>query len=224
MNFKHAVLVLPLLIGATGWCADLCNSGKKQSPINISATTVKDLPPLQFDYRSAPLKVANDGHTLRIRRDGSGELHIGTQRYRLQQFHFHTPGGDQIAGEQFPMVVHLLHKSAAGQLLAISVLVRQGAENATMETLLPRIPSKVDGDHLHGGVMVDARSMLPKERGYYRYSGSLTATPCTEGVDWIVMKTPIEISANQLALYKKTFADNARAPQPLNQRVVLESR
>jgi carbonic anhydrase len=158
-------------------------------------------------------------------RFGQGqELRIGNQRYALQQFHFHTPGGDRIAGEEFPMVAHLLHKSASGQLVGVAVLFRIGAENAFMAQLLPRIPARPDGDHVVAGVAVDASGLLPSERGYFRYMGSLTAPPCTEGVDWIVMKAPIDISPAQLAQYQRRFADNMRAAQPLNGRVVLESR
>jgi carbonic anhydrase len=159
-----------------------------------------------------------------VRFDKGNVMRIGDQRYRLEQFHFHTPGGDRIAGEQFPMVAHLLHKSASGQLVAVAVLFRTGAENPLLADLLPRIPAKRDGDHLVRGVTVDASGLLPAGRGYYRYLGSVTTPPCTEGVDWVVLKQPLEVSAAQLELYRKRFADTARAPQPLHGRIVLESR
>jgi carbonic anhydrase len=121
------------------------------------------------------------------------------------------------------MAAHLLHKSPSGQLLALVVLFRLGAENPLLGSLLPLIPTSADGDHLLPDVMVDASKLLPAARGYYRYSGSLTGPPCTEGVDWIVLKQPLELSPAQLARYRKRFADNARAVQPMHQRVVLES-
>jgi carbonic anhydrase len=151
------------------------------------------------------------------------QLVIGKQTYRLQQFHFHTPGGDRIAGEEFPMAAHLLHKSAAGQLLAVVVVFRLGPENPLLTSLLPLIPAKADGDHALPGVSVNASDLLPAQRGYYRYAGSVTAPPCTEGVEWIVMKQALQLSSTQLARYRKRFADNARAVQPLHQRVVQES-
>ena len=89
--------------------------------------------------------------------------------------------------------------------------------------MLPLIPAHADGDHSPPGVTVNAAILLPAQRGYYRYAGSLTAPPCTEGVDWIVLKQPLELSAAQLARYRSRFADNARAVQPLYRRVVLES-
>jgi len=221
---KH--FLLPLLLSATcvgAWAASSCDSGRKQSPIDITTTARQKLPPLTFDYRAAPLKLADDGHTVRVRFGNGSQLHIGNQRYALQQFHFHTPGGDRIAGEEFPMAAHLLHKSPSGQLLALVVLFRIGAENPLLNMLLPLIPEKADGDHTLAATQVDASSLLPARRSYYRYTGSLTAAPCTEGVDWIVMKQPLELSAAQLARYRQRFADNARAVQPLNQRVVQES-
>ncbi len=217
------LLLLPLLLLAGTCQASLCETGQRQSPIDITAAQRRALPPLVFDYHAAPLKIADDGHTVRVRFGKGSELRIGGQRYTLQQFHFHTPGGDKIAGEEFPMVAHLLHKSTSGQLLAVAVLFRTGAENPLLAKLLPQIPARADGDHLMPGVTIDAASLLPKALGYYRYPGSLTAPPCTEGFDWIVLKDSLELSTAQLQLYRKRFADNARAVQPLNGRVVLES-
>jgi carbonic anhydrase len=219
-------IALGLALSISAACAhgSVCETGARQSPVDIAAPRKQTLPPLAFRYEPAPLKIADDGHTVRVRFGKGQELRIGTHRYALQQFHFHTPGGDRIAGEEFPMVAHLLHKSESGQLLAVAVMFRAGAENPLVAQLLPRIPPGADGDHLMAGVAIDPSGLLPKERGYFRYAGSLTAPPCTEGVEWIVMKQPIEVSAGQLAQYRKRFADNARAVQPLNGRVVLESR
>ncbi len=221
---KHLVLLLlaAVLSAAHAW-ASTCETGRQQSPIDITAPTRQKLPPLTFDYRASPLKIADDGHTVRVRFGHGNQLYIGTQRYALQQFHFHTPSGDRIAGEEFPMAAHLLHKSPSGQLLAVVVLFRLGAENPLLAALLPLIPARADGDHAPPGIMVDVSRLLPTSRRYYRYPGSLTSPPCTEGVDWIVLKQALELSAGQLARYRERFADNARPVQPLNQRVVMES-
>lgn len=221
---KQLLLLLGCAVCTSAAGANLCESGRRQSPIDIQATSQRPLPPLDFRYQSAPLRFADDGHTVRVRFAPGQTLHIARERYTLQQFHFHTPGGDRIAGEEFPMAVHLLHKSASGQLLALVVLFRIGTENALLNALLPLIPARADGDRSPAGVRVDASSLLPTARGYYRYPGSLTAPPCTEGVDWLVMKQPLELSSAQLARYRQRFADNARAVQPVNHRVVLESQ
>jgi carbonic anhydrase len=221
-NRCHVFLVCAFFANACA--AALCESGLRQSPIDIQSSKKQKLPELGFGYRAETLRLANDGHTVRVRFKDAGALTIGPQRYTLQQFHFHTPGGDRIAGEEFPMAAHILHKSAGGQLLAIVVPFRLGADNRLLNKVFGHIPAQQDGDHRLASEQVSALDLLPKNRGYFRYSGSLTASPCTEGVDWIVMKQPLELSAAQLALYKSKFADNIRGPRALNQRVVLESQ
>ena len=220
---KHLSSALALLLACTAATASLCESGKRQSPIDITSTTRQALAPLVFDYHPTPLKMADDGHTARVRFGKGSTLQIGKERYTLQQFHFHTPGGDKIAGEEFPMAAHLLHKSASGQLLALVVLFRTGAQNPLLNTLLPLIPPRADGEHTRTNTSVDASALLPAERSYYRYPGSVTAAPCTEGVDWVVMKQPLTLSPAQLARWRARYADNARTVQPLYQRTVLES-
>ena len=218
------LLLTPFFLAASLCHAGLCESGKRQSPIDIKYSRALVLPALQFDYRSVPLKLADDGHTVRVRFGAGQTLMIGRERYSLQQFHFHTPGGDRINGEEFPMAAHLLHKSSSGQLLAVVVLFRKGADNPVLDLLLPQIPVKAAGDHSPVGVRIDARHLLPAKLDYYRYTGSLTAPPCTEGFDWIVLKQPMWLSDHQLALYRARFADNARKVQPLHGRIVLESQ
>ncbi len=223
MKKRCIPLLLSACLGGSAGAASLCETGLRQSPIDIQRSKKQNLPALVFDYRTEPLRLANDGHTVRVRFNNAGTLRIGPQSYALQQFHFHTPGGDRIAGEEFPMAAHILHKSPSGQLLAIVVPFRLGAENPLLTRVFSRIPAQQDGDHLLAPEQVSALALLPKERGYFRYSGSLTANPCTEGVEWIVLKQPQELSAAQLAQYKRTFADNIRSPRALNQRLVLES-
>jgi carbonic anhydrase len=222
-NLLPSALFTSLICASTGGLASLCESGLRQSPVDITTTSKRSLPALAFDYHAVPLKIADDGHTVRVRFDKGNALHIGRERFTLQQFHFHTPGGDKIGGEEFPMAAHLLHKSASGQLLAVVVLFRSGAENPLLKQLLPLIPGRADADHGPAGVEIDARALLPQARSYYRYTGSLTAFPCTEGVEWIVMKQPLELSPSQLGAYRQRYADNGRAVQPMHQRIVVES-
>ncbi len=220
-----ACLFWALLLASSGSSAEsaLCQSGRRQSPIDIVAPVRQQLAALDFQYRPSSLKIANDGHTVRVRFANGSRLLIGEEPFTLQQFHFHTPGGDRIHGEEFPMAAHFLHKSSSGQLLALVVLFRQGAENASLAALWPRIPLRADGDHLVGGALVDALQLLPPERSYLRYQGSLTASPCTEGVTWLVLKQALTLSADQLAYWRSRFPDNIRSPQKLQGRVVQES-
>ena len=215
-----ALLLAPQLLQAE---SSLCQTGRKQSPVDIVAPVRQEMAALEFQYRQSPLRIANDGHTARVRIAKGSRLLIGKESYTLQQFHFHTPGGDRIAGEEFPMAAHLLHKSQSGQLLALVVLFRQGAENPALATLWPRIPVRADGDHTVADALADPAALLPAGHAYYRYEGSLTSSPCTEGVTWLVMKQPLTVSAEQLAYWRTRFTDNIRAPQKLQGRVVQES-
>ncbi len=215
-----APFLTPGIAGAT---SSLCGLGHRQSPIDIVTPVRSALPALEFRYREAPLKIANDGHTARVRFANDSRLLIGQNSYTLEQLHFHTPAGDRLAGEEFPLAAHLLHKSSAGQLLAVVVLFRQGTANPVLADLWPRIPARVDGDHLVAEASVDASRLLPANHSYYRYEGSLTASPCTEGVTWLVLKQPLQLSGEQLAYWHERFVNNMRSPQPLHGRIVLES-
>ncbi|MEI8327468.1 MAG: carbonic anhydrase family protein [Betaproteobacteria bacterium] len=220
-----ALAALPLLAQAAPAKphVDLCERGQRQSPIDITATKQQALAPLQFDYRAAPLRIVNDGHTVRVRFANGSRLLIGRESLTLQQFHFHVTGGDRVRGEDFAMAMHFLHKSSAGQLVSLVVLFRLGAENAALAALLPSMPPRGQAERVVPALPVDPAQMLPREHGYYAYDGSLTAPPCTEGVRWIVLKTPLELSAAQVARLKQLFPNNARPVQPLNGRVVSES-
>lgn len=217
-------LISLVLLGMAGSAdAGLCEDGKHQSPVDIAAPVRKALPPLKFDYRPVPLRLVNDGHTVRVRFANGSQVAVGRERYRLQQFHFHVPGGDRIAGEEFAMGMHFTHKSRSGQLMTLVLLFRLGSENAALGALLPWLPVPGKPEQTLPHQTMDATFWLPARRGYFAYDGSLTAPPCTEGVRWLVLRQPLELSAAQLAKLKTLIPDNARPVQPLNGRQVLES-
>jgi carbonic anhydrase len=200
-----------------------CERGQRQSPIDIKAASKHIQAPLKFEYRAAPLRIVNDGHTVRVRFDSSSALLMGKERLTLQQFHFHTPGGDKLAGEEFPLGMHFLHKSRAGRLVSLVVLFRLGTDNAALAALLPKMPSSGQAEQLLPDTLIDPASLVPTSHGYYAYDGSLTAPPCTEGVLWLVMKQPLQLSAAQLHRLSQLFPPNARPVQALHGRVVSES-
>jgi carbonic anhydrase len=216
-------------LGAAHW-ADLkrewavCRQGRRQSPIDIVASQPGPAAPLQFSYRPAPLRIVNDGHTVRVRFANGSKLQLGSgEVLTLQQFHFHTPGGDKLRGEEFPMGMHFLHKGSSGRLVSLVLLFRQGAENPALQALLPHMPAAGMAEQTLAQVQLNPAQWLPANKAYYRYEGSLTAPPCTEGVLWLVMKQPLEVSAAQLAALHRLFPDNARPTQALHGREVLES-
>lgn len=208
--------------GKTG-AGNLCESGRRQSPVDITATRRTRLPALELRYRPTALRVVNDGHTVRVRFPGDSQLMIGGVAHRLQQFHFHVPGGDRIRGEEFPMAMHFVHKSPSGQLVTLVVPYRLGADSTALAALLPSMPARDLPETVIAGQRVDPARFVPGTLGYYAYLGSLTGPPCTEGVLWIVLKTPLELGPAQLARLRALFGENARVPQPLNGRTIDES-
>lgn len=207
--------------GATTSTSDtLCHSGKRQSPIDIPDVRPQPGPALRPDYQAATPRIAHDGHTVRVRFAPGQRLWLGGQALTLQQFHFHMPGGDHLHGEEFPLGMHFLHKDAAGRLVALVVLFRQGAEHPALAALLPHMPAQGQPERALAGWRVNPGDWLPASHAYYRYEGSLTAAPCTEGVLWLVMQEPLQASAAQLAGLARLFGPNARPVQALHGRVV----
>jgi carbonic anhydrase len=206
-----------------------CNTGKEQSPVDIRTTERAELPALQFEYRSEPLKyLINNGYTIRVNyhdAPGSGGfLVVGDKRYQLTQFHFHRPSEEYIHGKAYDMVLHLMHKASDGSVLGVAVLIKAGGPNPLVQQIWDHMPVTKGNEEEIPLVEVNPAEMLPHDLGYYEYMGSITAPPCTEGVKWIVLKTPIELSREQIDAFAKLYPHDVRPLQPLNGRVVKESK
>ncbi len=206
-----------------------CNGGKEQSPIDIRETEKAVLPAVQFEYKRSPLKyLTNNGKTIRVNyhdaKDAGSFLVAGGKRYQLTQFHFHRPSEEYLHGKPYDMVVHLMHEASDRTVAGVAVFVQAGVANRTVQLLWDYMPATEGPEKEIPGVTIDPAGFLPRDRGYYTYVGSLTAPPCTEGVTWFVMKTPIEVSADQINAFAKLYPHDVRPPQPLNGRVVKESR
>jgi carbonic anhydrase len=205
-----------------------CNTGKEQSPIDIDNVQEADLPPLAFESKNAPLRyVINNRYTIRVNyHSGNGNfLLVGDKRYQLTQFHFHHPSEEQIGGKSYPMEVHLMYQAGDGAVAGVTVFVQAGSANPTVEMIWENMPTS-EGQKEIAGSEISPAGLLPAEqvRAYYLYMGSVTAPPCTEGVTWFVLKAPIDLSAGQIDAFAKLFPDDARPLQPLNGRVVKQSR
>jgi len=206
-----------------------CNTGKEQSPIDIRATEKARLPALQFEYTRSPLKyLINNGKTIRVnyhdRKDAGSFLVVGTKRYRLTQFHFHRPSEESVHGTSYDMVAHLMHEAHDHAAAGVAVFLETGASNLTVQQLWNHMPITEGAEQEIPGVTIDPSGLLPRNTGYYMYVGSLTAPPCTEGVTWFVLKTPVEVSTDQIAAFAKLYPHNVRPAQPLNGRIVKESQ
>jgi carbonic anhydrase len=213
--------------GALDTAYAACN-GREQSPIDIRAVTKADLATLRFDYTSQPLEgLTDNGKTIRInypttRNDNF--IIVGPERYRLVQLHFHRPAEELVDGKRYPMALHLMHQAMDGRVAGVAVFLTAGKANATVQRLWDHWPKAVGTEDSVPGVVIDPSDLLPRNTAYYTYVGSLTAPPCTEGVTWFVLKTPVEISAAQIAAFAKRYPLAARPVQPLNGRIVKTSR
>jgi len=196
-----------------------CKMSKEQSPINIVERNAKKaaLLPLDFKYVSNSAEVINNGHTVQINVPAGNSLKTGDDEGSLLQFHFHTPSEEKINGVSYPMVAHFVHKLNDGKLSVVAVLFKKGKENTALAPVFSALPAEGKTTQLTN---FDPASVLPATRTYYKFTGSLTTPPCSDGVRWQVLTQPVELSANQIAAFKKLYKMNARPVQPLNGRLV----
>ena len=211
--------------GPLGWSRldptyKVCADGKEQSPIDIHGAKLnKALRPIEFHYMAASVELENTGNTIRVNVKPGSYIVAGGVRYDLQQFHFHHPGEEAVNGKLTDMDAHLVHKSADGKLAVLAVRLSEdrGDPNALLAALwehLPTTPGKTEKDT----DMVNPGGLLPGDRGYWTYMGSLTAPPCTEGVRWFVFEQPVSISRTQLRTFAALYKINSRPLQDAHGR------
>jgi carbonic anhydrase len=216
-------------LGPTHW-GDLepefatCSAGHLQSPIDIRSPKKVDLPAIEFHYKPSPLHIVDNGHTIMINYSPSSFIEVGGKRYELKQFHFHRPGEEKINGQASEMSVHLVHADADGNLAVVAVLLNKGEDNALIRELWKDLPKEKGKEAVLQTVQIDISQLLPVNRGYYTFPGSLTTPPCSENVTWFLLKEPVTISDAELKRFASLYRNDARPTQPLNGRVVLESK
>lgn len=199
-----------------------CSTGQRQSPIDIRGGIAVQLEPIQFDYRVSGFSVIDNGHTVQVNLPAGHAISVLGRRFELQQFHFHRPSEERINGKQFEMVAHLVHKDAEGKLAVVAVLLDRGAAQPLIQAVWNALPLEKHEAQAAPGT-IDLNKLLPEDRRYYTYMGSLTTPPCSEGVLWMVLKTPVTVSPDQIAIFSQLYPMNARPVQPLAGRLIKES-
>jgi carbonic anhydrase len=202
---------------------EYCKMGKSQSPIDIPVKAKMANRTLKVDYKSVPLKIINNGHTIQVNYAPGSTVTIDGMSYDLVQFHFHAPSEHTSGGKHYAMEAHIVHKSADGKLAVIGINMKEGKENKFIKTLWDNLPAKVNEEKVENGVIVNAADLLPKIYPYYYYSGSLTTPPCSEGVSWNVLAAPIEVSKAQVDKFVSLLGNNARPVQGVKDRQVMQS-
>jgi len=199
----------------------ICSSGKNQSPIDLSHLIKADLKPLAIDYQVAGNEILNNGHAIQINNGPGSKLSIDGRTFELQQYHFHAPSENLIDGKSYPMEAHLVHADSDGHLAVIAVMFVEGKENQSIAQAWSRMPKQV-GEKYALTPMVAAEGILPPKRRYYRFNGSLTTPPCSEGVLWLVMKDPVTVSKSQIEEFEHVMHHpNNRPVQAVNARPLL---
>ncbi len=200
----------------------VCKLGLQQTPIDIRAGTRAELANVLPSFQPMPLKILNNGHTIQANCEAGSRTVINGEAFDLLQFHFHHPSEHLLSGKAFEMELHFVHKSAAGQLAVLGIFIQPGAENAALAPIWAAMPKEAGAEQAVGTTIVPG-DLLPADRSFFRYQGSLTTPPCSEGVLWTVFRQPIEASPAQIRQFAELFANNARPVMPLNQRFLLES-
>ena len=209
----------------------LCGAGEAQSPIDLRVAEASGpADAISFEYQPSSLKIArnayvaealNNGHTIQIDVDEDSELAIGKQRYRLLQYHFHAPSEHAVEGKRFPMEMHLVHRSGTGDIAVVGIFIEPGRANPAFERIWSHLPEEHGMRVHHENVEVDVTDVIPKHHHWYRYAGSLTTPPCSEGVSWFVIADPIELSQEQIAAFTSLYSGNARPLQARHQRGIV---
>ena len=199
-----------------------CGIGLNQSPIDITDTVEADLDTLNFDYHAGATAIINNGHTLQVNVAPGSWLRIGDDEFQLIQFHAHSPLEHQVNGELFPLEEHFVHQNESGALAVVSVLYRAGEFNGHIARLGAAAPTEIN-QPVQLDVDITFFELYSDHDSYYRYNGSLTTPPCTEGVRWFVLKTKGHIAPEQAENFVDLIGEDARGPQPLNARIVLEN-
>jgi len=199
-----------------------CSAGKNQSPVNLNSFTDGDLDGFEQAYKSGPAVVENNGHTVQVNIQPGSYITLDDTRFELKQFHFHSPSENQIDGKSFPLEAHLVHQDEEGNLAVVAVMFDSGKKNQLISDAWEQMPTKA-GESKELANPVNAQGLLPSSQEYYRFNGSLTTPPCTEGVRWLVMKSPMELSEQQLSQFTDAVhTPNNRPVQPINARLVVE--
>lgn len=208
----------------------LCGSGTEQSPVDLADAVssneaidrILGETVLTFDQRASLMDLIDNRHTIQITNDLPMTLVIGDERYELVQYHFHAPSEHTLNGEHAPLEVHFVHESSDENVAVVGVLVDVGESDPDWDQLLDALPDDLDDERRLEGLDLDPEELQPLPDHYYRYTGSLTTPPCSEGVEWIVMSELQHISADQMNPIVSHLHNNNRPVQPLGNRIIAE--
>lgn len=208
----------------------LCAEGKAQSPINIAKTDAKGGASWKFDYKTTSLRIAHNehmddiidnGHTIQVTVDEGSTFTFGDKSFDLKQFHFHTPSEHTVDGQHYPMEMHLVHQSGDGSLAVVAVFIQEGkTTNQNFAKIIANLPNgKGESKHITDANL-ELKVHMPKDNYAYHYVGSLTTPPCSENVQWLILREPLSLSKEQIEAFSSRIGPNNRPTQAVNERTV----
>lgn len=200
-----------------------CKLGHNQSPINILRSEHTRHAPLTLTLGQGEQKIVNNGHTIEVVPGGGKptQLKLDGDIYTLQQFHFHTPSENTIDSKQFPLEGHFVFMHD-DQPLVLAVMYEDGAPSTALAPFINQLKD-VPHEETLLAQSVDLKALLPQSLHYYRFSGSLTTPPCSEGVIWLVLDHHVKLSLAQLGAFEQAIGQhNNRPVQSLHGRVITD--
>lgn len=201
----------------------LCANGQRQSPIDIRDGIAVELEPIRFDYRPTGFAVTDNGHTVQVDLGPGNSIEVMGRRYDLKHIQFRRPSEERINGRQFEMSVHLVHQDPDGRHAVVGVVLERGVAQPVVQQVWNNLPLEKH-EPLAAQEPMDPAALLPEDRRYFTYMGSLTTPPCSEGVLWMVMQQPVQASVEQIHIFSRLYPNNARPIQQAAGRLIKQSQ
>lgn len=235
VTFSYAGDTGPAFWGSLSPDWETCGTGMAQSPIDFTAMHITESDPsvLEFNYHPTPFNILNNGHTIEMTYAPGSALIVQGEIFEVKQFHFHTHSEHTIEqGAHYPIEMHIVHQNSQGMNAVVSVMIRPGAANPALEPIeqiQQLIPLTAGVTYNFSALAINVADLLPATRQFIHYTGSLTTPPCTEGVAWYVLQTPMEMSEEQIRVLKSALnqldsassaGTNNRPTQSLNGRTI----
>lgn len=208
----------------------LCGSGKHQSPVNIVKSGVSGGAKWSMQYGTTSLRIAHNehmddiidnGHTIQVTVDEGSVFTFGNKTYSLKQFHFHTPSEHTLDGKHMPMEMHMVHQAADGSLAVVGFFFKEASKpNENFAKIIANLPGrKGESRHITNDSLV-LKVHMPSDNYAYHYVGSLTTPPCSEDVQWLVLRDPVGLTSDQIKAFSSRIGHNNRPTQGLNDRTI----
>jgi carbonic anhydrase len=211
----------PEFWGALSADYEMCDVGRMQSPVDLKGAVKAGLENIRFKYKKGPVRIQNTGHSLQVNVEDGSYMWVANTRYGLVNYNFHSPAEHPIDGFIYPMEMHFVHRTASGQVAVVAVFFEVGKPNKHLELIFGNMPREQIEVEIDGAKFNPSKLKPTHSRDYYRYKGSLTTPPCTEGVTWVVMQDTQQASETQMDLLRLMFGGNSRPLQQLNNRLLV---